>query len=66
MKPIFKGAHAIERRARILTALGSIGFPVALICPLLRGPSAIIAGLRSEVNRMARKHKPEEIMDHVA
>ncbi len=27
--PILKGAHAIEREARVLTALGAAGFPVA-------------------------------------
>ena len=27
--PVLKGAHAVEREAQVLTALGSVGFPVA-------------------------------------
>ena len=28
---ILKGAHAVEREARVLTALGEVGFPVAKV-----------------------------------
>lgn len=29
--PVLKGAHAVEREAQVLTALGSVGFPVAKV-----------------------------------
>ena len=39
--PILKGAHAIEREARVLLALESVGFPVAHVHALCEDPSVI-------------------------
>jgi aminoglycoside phosphotransferase (APT) family kinase protein len=41
MGPILKGAHAVEREARVLTALGSTGFPVAHVFGLCEDESII-------------------------
>ena len=38
---LLKGAHAVEREARVLTALGSVGFPVATVYGLCADDSVI-------------------------
>jgi aminoglycoside phosphotransferase (APT) family kinase protein len=38
---LLKGAHAVEREARVLTALGSVGFPVAHVYGLCTDESVI-------------------------
>lgn len=38
---LLKGAHAIEREARVLKALGQIGFPVPLVHALCEDPAVI-------------------------
>ncbi|RZF63215.1 phosphotransferase family protein [Sphingomonas populi] len=42
--PLLKGAHAVEREARILTALGSVGFPVPTVYGLCEDDSVIGSG----------------------
>lgn len=39
--PLLKGAHAVEREARVLSALGSVGFPVAQVYGLCTDDSVI-------------------------
>lgn len=39
--PLLKGAHAVEREARILAALGTVGFPVAHVHGLCTDDSVI-------------------------
>ncbi|MBA4355434.1 MAG: phosphotransferase family protein, partial [Novosphingobium sp.] len=39
--PVLKGAHAVEREAKVLTALGSVGFPVAQVYGLCTDESVI-------------------------
>lgn len=39
--PLLKGAHAIEREAKVLSALGTVGFPVAHIYGLCTDESVI-------------------------
>lgn len=39
--PVLKGAHAVEREAQVLTALGSVGFPVAHVFGLCTDESVI-------------------------
>jgi aminoglycoside phosphotransferase (APT) family kinase protein len=38
---ILKSAHAIDREARVMTALGSVGFPVPRVLEMCRDPSVI-------------------------
>jgi aminoglycoside phosphotransferase (APT) family kinase protein len=39
--PVLKGAHAVEREAKVLSALGSVGFPVAHVHGLCTDESVI-------------------------
>lgn len=39
--PVLKGAHAVEREAQVLSALGSVGFPVAHVHGLCTDESVI-------------------------
>ncbi len=39
--PVLKGAHAVEREAQVLTALGSVGFPVAHVYGLCTDESVL-------------------------
>lgn len=39
--PVLKGAHAVEREAKVLSALGSVGFPVAHVHGLCMDESVI-------------------------
>lgn len=39
--PVLKGAHAVEREAKVLSALGSVGFPVAHVYGLCTDESVI-------------------------
>lgn len=39
--PVLKGAHAVEREAQVLSALGSVGFPVARVHGLCTDESVI-------------------------
>jgi aminoglycoside phosphotransferase (APT) family kinase protein len=39
--PVLKGAHAVEREAQVLSALGSVGFPVARVYGLCTDESVI-------------------------
>ncbi|MBB4613591.1 phosphotransferase [Novosphingobium taihuense] len=39
--PVLKGAHAVEREAKVLAALGSVGFPVAHVHGLCTDDSVI-------------------------
>lgn len=39
--PVLKGAHAVEREARVLSALGPVGFPVAHVYGLCTDDSVI-------------------------
>ena len=39
--PLLPGAHAIEREVKVLTALGSVGFPVAHVHVLCEDPEVI-------------------------
>ncbi|MBF9151489.1 phosphotransferase [Novosphingobium jiangmenense] len=39
--PVLKGAHAVEREAKVLSALGSVGFPVAKVYGLCTDESVI-------------------------
>lgn len=39
--PLLKGAHAVEREAKVLSALGSVGFPVAHVHGLCTDESVI-------------------------
>lgn len=39
--PLLKGAHAVEREARVLSALGPVGFPVAKVYGLCTDDSVI-------------------------
>lgn len=39
--PVLKGAHAVEREAKVLSALGSVGFPVAHVNGLCMDESVI-------------------------
>jgi aminoglycoside phosphotransferase (APT) family kinase protein len=39
--PILKSAHAVDREARVMTALGSVGFPVPHVLEMCADPSVI-------------------------